>query len=55
MDLAVDDDRAGIDFGFDFGGFANGESAVGGDFTLDFAVDDHVVGETDGSGDFDSG
>ena len=53
LTLHVDDDGAGLDFGFDFGGLADGEGAVGGDLTLDFAVNDQGVLEIDAPFDFD--
>lgn len=53
FDLAEDDDGAGFDFAFDVGVFADGEGTIGVDFALDASVDDEVVGELDGTFDFD--
>ena len=55
FDFAIDFDFACGDVAFDVGVFADGDAAfVGDDFAIDFSVDDHVVGEADGTGDFDS-
>ena len=53
VDLTINDDGCGFDFRLDAGVFADGEAAVGVDFTFDFAIDDEVVGEFDGAFDFD--
>ena len=55
FDLAVDLHFAGGDVAIDGGILADGHLAfVGGDFTFDFTIDDHVIAETDGTGDFDA-
>lgn len=55
FDFAIDFDFACCDVAFDVGVLADGDAAfVGDDFAIDFSVDDHVVGEADGTGDFDS-
>ena len=54
--VAVDADVSGSDVSLDLGGFTDGDfSLVGDDFAFDFAVDVHVILETDGSLDFDAG
>ena len=53
FDLAEDDNGAGFDFALDVGVFADGECAIGVDFAFDASVDDEVVGELDGTFDFD--
>lgn len=54
--VAIDADVSGSDVTLDLGGFPDGDfSLVGDDFAFDFAVDVHVILETDGSFDFDAG
>lgn len=54
--VAIDADVSGSDVTLDLGGFPDGDfSLVGDDFAFDFAVDVHVILETDGSLDFDAG
>lgn len=45
VDLAVNDDGSGFDFGADASVFADREIAVRGDFAFDFSVNDEIVGE----------
>lgn len=55
FDLAVNFHFTGSDIALDDGIFTNGHAAlVRSDFAVDFSIDDHVVGEADGTGDFDS-
>ena len=55
LNLAVDLHFAGGNVAIHGGVLADGHLAfVGGDFTFDFAIDDHVVAETNGTGDFDT-
>lgn len=53
FDFAENDDGAGLDLALDQRVFTHGQTAVGDDFALDFAVDDKVVRELDGTFDFD--
>lgn len=53
VNLAIDDDGSGFDFSADAGVLADGEIAIRGDFSLDLAVNDEIIGEFDGSFDFD--
>ena len=55
VDLAVNDDGSGFDFGANAGVFTDGEIAVRGDFAFDFAIHDEVVGELYGAFDLDVG
>lgn len=56
LDFAEYLDLAGGDVAFDLGVFTNGDLAfVRVDFTFDFSIDDHVIRETNGADDFDSG
>lgn len=55
MDLAINDDRGGLDFSANPGVFPDGEVTVRGDFPFDFPVDNEVIGEPDGAFDFHIG
>lgn len=55
MDLAVNHDGAGFDFRLDAGVFADGETAIGANFTFDFPINHEVVGELDDAFDFHIG
>ena len=46
VNFSVDYDGFCFDFGFDVGVFCHGQGTVGADFTLDSAINQEVVGET---------
>lgn len=52
VNFAVNDDRAGLDFGLDAGVFANGKAAIRLDFAFDTTINQEVVGELYGALDF---